>query len=76
MGLLSRFVGMLTDSRSFMSFPRHEYFRRVLCNLIGSDVENGELPGDMELLGGMVQDICFRNAAAYFGMGLESRRGT
>jgi len=68
MGLLSRFVGMLTDSRSFLSYPRHEYFRRVLCNLLGNDVENGELPDDMYLLGGMVQDICFRNASAYFGI--------
>ncbi|MCU0590683.1 MAG: glucuronate isomerase [Desulfobacterales bacterium] len=68
LGLLSRFVGMLTDSRSFLSYPRHEYFRRVLCNLLGNDVENGELPGDMELLGGMVKDICFRNAVAYFGI--------
>jgi len=71
MGLLSRFVGMLTDSRSFLSYPRHEYFRRVLCNLLGNDVENGELPDDMELLGGMVKDICFRNAAAYFGIEVE-----
>jgi glucuronate isomerase len=68
MGLLGRFVGMLTDSRSFLSYPRHEYFRRVLCNLLGNDVENGELPDDMELLGGMVKDICFRNASAYFGI--------
>jgi glucuronate isomerase len=71
MGLLSRFVGMLTDSRSFLSYPRHEYFRRVLCNLLGNDVENGELPDDMELLGGMVKDICFRNAVAYFGVEVE-----
>ena len=68
MGLLSRFVGMLTDSRSFLSYPRHEYFRRVLCNLLGNDVENGELPDDMELIGNMVKDICFHNAAAYFGI--------
>jgi len=68
MGLLSRFVGMLTDSRSFLSYPRHEYFRRVLCNLLGNDVENGELPDDMELIGNMVKDICFRNAVAYFGI--------
>jgi glucuronate isomerase len=71
MGLLGRFVGMLTDSRSFLSYPRHEYFRRVLCNLLGNDVENGELPDDMELLGGMVKDICFRNAEAYFGINME-----
>jgi glucuronate isomerase len=69
MGLLSRFVGMLTDSRSFLSYPRHEYFRRVLCNLLGNDVENGELPADMELLGGMVQNICYGNASQYFGFG-------
>jgi glucuronate isomerase len=69
-GLLSRFVGMLTDSRSFMSFPRHEYFRRVLCNLIGRDVENGELPNDEQLLGGMVRKLCFENARDYFGLEL------
>lgn len=66
MGLLSRFVGMLTDSRSFLSYPRHEYFRRILCNLLGTEVENGELPADMELIGGMVQDICYNNASNYF----------
>lgn len=66
MGLLSRFVGMLTDSRSFLSFPRHEYFRRILCNLIGDDVEKGMLPNDMVLLGGMVEDICYNNAKNYF----------
>ncbi len=66
MGLLSRFVGMLTDSRSFMSFPRHEYFRRILCNLIGEDVENGELPNDTEWLGKIVQDISYYNAKSYF----------
>ncbi|GAC1587431.1 MAG: glucuronate isomerase [Hymenobacter sp.] len=69
MGLLSRFVGMLTDSRSFLSYPRHEYFRRVLCNLLGTDVENGELPADLDLLGGMVQNICYGNAKEYFGFG-------
>jgi glucuronate isomerase len=66
MGLLSRFIGMLTDSRSFLSFPRHEYFRRILCNLIGNDVEKGELPNDIEWLGKMVQDICYNNAKRYF----------
>ncbi|MFH2131773.1 MAG: glucuronate isomerase [bacterium] len=66
MGLLSQFVGMLTDSRSFLSFPRHEYFRRILCNLCGNDVEKGELPHDLELIGGMIQDICFYNAERYF----------
>jgi glucuronate isomerase len=67
-GLLSRFVGMLTDSRSFMSFPRHEYFRRVLCNLLGSQMENGELPGDEALVGGMVRNICFENAKKFLGL--------
>ena len=66
LGLLSRFVGMLTDSRSFLSFPRHEYFRRILCNLIGRDVQNGELPHDMELLGGLVRDVCYHNAKNFF----------
>ncbi|TGE08400.1 glucuronate isomerase [Hymenobacter fodinae] len=67
MGLLSRFVGMLTDSRSFLSYPRHEYFRRVLCNLFGNDVENGELPDDIEGLGQIIQNICYGNAKEYFG---------
>jgi glucuronate isomerase len=67
MGLLSRFVGMLTDSRSFLSYPRHEYFRRTLCNLFGQEIENGELPDDIEWIGEIVRDICYRNAAAYFG---------
>jgi glucuronate isomerase len=66
-GLLSRFVGMLTDSRSLLSYPRHEYFRRILCNLLGKDVEHGELPDDLELLGNMVKDICYYNAERYFG---------
>jgi len=66
LGLLSRFVGMLTDSRSFLSYTRHEYFRRTLCNLLGNDVENGEIPYDMELLGNMVENICFNNAKEYF----------
>ena len=67
MGLLSRFVGMLTDSRSFLSFPRHEYFRRILCNLLGEDVENGELPYDEQWLGQMIRNICYYNAKSYFG---------
>jgi len=66
MGMLSHFVGMLTDSRSFLSFPRHEYFRRILCNLIGNDVENGELPADMPWLGKLVQDISYTNASEFF----------
>jgi len=65
-GLLGRFVGMLTDSRSFLSYARHEYFRRILCNLIGEWAEAGECPDDLELLGTMVQDICYNNAKAYF----------
>lgn len=66
-GLLSRFVGMLTDSRSFLSYPRHDYFRRVLCNLIGRDVENGEIPAEeMPRIGQMVEDICYYNAKNYF----------
>ncbi len=66
MGLLSRFIGMLTDSRSFLSFPRHEYFRRILCNLLGAEIEKGELPADYDLVGEMIQDICYNNAANYF----------
>lgn len=66
LGLLSRFVGMLTDSRSFLSFPRHEYFRRVLCNLFGKDIENGELPNDIPFIGGLIEDICYNNAKNYF----------
>jgi glucuronate isomerase len=67
-GLLSRFVGMLTDSRSFLSPPRHEYFRRILCNLLGRDMDQGLLPDDAELVGTMVKRICYANAHAYFGM--------
>ena len=70
LGLLSRFVGMLTDSRSFMSYTRHEYFRRILCNLLGRDMEDGLIPRDMKLVGGMVRDICYNNAARYFGFKL------
>lgn len=66
LGLLSRFVGMLTDSRSFLSYTRHEYFRRTLCDLLGTDVENGEIPADMDLLGTMVENICYNNAKDYF----------
>ena len=64
-GLLSRFVGMLTDSRSFLSYPRHEYFRRLLCNLIATDVENGELPDDRNFLDSLIRNICYENAKAY-----------
>jgi glucuronate isomerase len=66
MGLLSRFVGMLTDSRSFLSYPRHEYFRRILCELFGSEIENGELPNDIQWTGKIIQDICYNNANNYF----------
>jgi len=67
LGLLSKFVGMLTDSRSFLSFPRHEYFRRIMCNLLGEDMKNGEIPNDFDLVGGIVQDISYNNAKRYFG---------
>jgi len=67
MGLISRFIGMLTDSRSFLSFPRHEYFRRILCNLFGKEIENGELPNDIEWTGKIIQDICYNNCKNYFG---------
>lgn len=67
-GLLSRFVGMVTDSRSFLSFPRHEYFRRILCNVLGEEVEKGELPNDMELIGNLVERICYKNAESFFNL--------
>jgi glucuronate isomerase len=70
-GLLSRFIGMLTDSRSFMSYPRHEYFRRVLCNLIGRDIEDGLLPASDELAGPMIRNICYRNAQQYLGLDVQ-----
>jgi len=70
-GLLSRFIGMLTDSRSFMSFPRHEYFRRTLCNLLGNDVENGLIPDDDEMLRPLVENICFGNARDFLGLELS-----
>ena len=71
LGLLGRFVGMLTDSRSFVSYPRHEYFRRILCEVIGTWVENGEYPADMDALKEIVQGICFNNAKNYFGIPVE-----
>ena len=67
LGLLSKFVGMLTDSRSFLSYPRHEYFRRILCDLVGTDMENGEIPYDFELAGKLVSDVSYGNASRYFG---------
>jgi glucuronate isomerase len=69
LGLLPRFIGMTTDSRSFMSFPRHEYFRRILCELIGGEAERGELPNDNEMLGGLVRRVCYHNAARFFSIG-------
>jgi len=66
LGLLSRFVGMLTDSRSFLSYPRHEYFRRILCDMLGREAEGGQLPMDIPLLSEYVERICYRNAREYF----------
>lgn len=68
MGLISCFIGMLTDSRSFLSFPRHEYFRRILCNLLGNEIKNGELPNDIEWIGKLVSDISYYNAKTYFNL--------
>lgn len=68
MGLLSCFIGMLTDSRSFLSFPRHEYFRRILCNIFGSEIEKGELPNDIEWTGKIIQDICYNNAKEFLNI--------
>ena len=70
MGLFSRFVGMVTDSRSFLSYSRHEYFRRVVCNLLGDDVRRGLLPDDRELLGHVARDVSFFNARDYLGLDL------
>ncbi len=72
LGLLRRFVGMLTDSRSFLSYTRHEYFRRVLCNLLGTEMERGELPADRDLIGAMVKEVCFSNARDYFRLELDN----
>jgi glucuronate isomerase len=68
MGLLGGFIGMVTDSRSFLSYPRHEYFRRILCNMIGNDVENGKIPDNKEHLGKMIKNICYYNSFNYFGI--------
>ncbi len=68
LGLLSRFVGMLTDSRSFLSYPRHEYFRRILCNLLGQDVENGEIPNEASMVENLIKDVCYYNAKEYFAL--------
>jgi glucuronate isomerase len=68
LGALNQFIGMLTDSRSFLSYPRHEYFRRILCNIIGEWVSEGQFPNDMDILGKTVKDICYHNAVEYFGI--------
>ena len=68
LSVLGNFIGMLTDSRSFLSYARHEYFRRILCSLLGRWIENGEYPADMEYVGGLVKDICTNNAVRYFGL--------
>ena len=70
-GLLHRFVGMITDSRSFLSYPRHEYFRRVLCRLLGRWVEDGEIPDDDTLLSGLIGSVCYQNAVEYFGLEVD-----
>jgi glucuronate isomerase len=72
-GLLAHFVGMVTDSRSFMSFPRHEYFRRILCNVVGRDVEHGDLPDEPHLLGRLIEDVSAGNVARYFGWDAAER---
>ncbi len=74
MGLLSRFIGMLTDSRSFLSFPRHEYFRRILCDLLAEDINKGLLPNDIEFIGKMVRDICYNNALHYFQFDINTSK--
>jgi glucuronate isomerase len=68
LGLLSRFVGMLTDSRSFLSYPRHEYFRRILCNLVGTDIEKGEIPNEPSLTDNLIKNVCYYNAKMYFAL--------
>jgi len=74
MGLLSQFIGMLTDSRSFLSYPRHDYFRRILCNILGTEMENGMLPNDLNLVGKMVSDISYNNVKQYFGFAIEEKK--
>ena len=66
LGLVSKFIGMLTDSRSFLSYTRHDYFRRILCNMFGTLIEDGEYPADIDFVGEIVKDICYNNAIAYF----------
>jgi len=76
MGLLSRFIGMLTDSRSFLSYPRHDYFRRILCNMLGNEIEGGLLPNDLKLVGQTVADICYHNVRNYFGLNVGESKST
>ena len=76
MGLLSRFVGMITDSRSFLSYSRHDYFRRLLCNMLGEEVRRGRLPDDRQALGALVANVGFFNARDYFGFGLGHAAGS
>ena len=71
LGTLGNFIGMLTDSRSFLSYTRHEYFRRILCNVIGKWVDNGEVHADMEMLGQIVQDICYNNTVKFFDFDVD-----
>ena len=71
MGILSEFIGMTTDSRSFLSYPRHDYFRRILCNVLGEDVEKGLIPEEEGLVGDLVEKICYHNAKDYFGFEIE-----
>ena len=74
LSVLGNILGMLTDSRSFLSYTRHEYYRRILCNWIGNKVENGEYPADMKMLGQLVEDICYNNAVRYFGFYKETKK--
>jgi glucuronate isomerase len=76
MGLLSQFIGMITDSRSFLSYPRHEYFRRILCALLGDDMSRGLLPHDIRLVGALVQDVCYHNARRYFDFPAQDGGGS
>ncbi len=74
LGILSQFIGMLTDSRSFLSYPRHEYFRRLLCNILGREMEQGSIPNDLQFIGGIIGDICYYNAKKYFGFFVDEKQ--
>jgi glucuronate isomerase len=74
LGILSQFIGMLTDSRSFLSYPRHEYFRRLLCNILGREMEQGLIPNDLQFIGGIIRDICYNNAKKYFGFFVDEKQ--